>query len=171
MPWLTTYTWPPQVTGNSMKQFDSHIELEALVERYPWWSQGHIALARRSDSHEAKPTATALVAMLHPTALITPRNVDTARLTYLSHDDLIDRFLKRQEYRIVAEEGAADDLSAVEYSPEEEIVSEELAEIYANQGLYDEAIDTYRKLSLLNSEKSIYFAGLIATLEEKKNRN
>ena len=51
------------------------------------------------------------------------------------------------------------------------MVSEDLAEIYANQGLYDEAIDTYRKLSLLNSEKSIYFAGLIAKLKEKNDRN
>ena len=109
--------------------------------------------------------------MLHPTALIPPRAVDATRLTYLSPDDLIERFLKRQEYRIVAEEGAADDLAAVEYGLDEDMVSEELAEIYANQGLYDEAIDTYRKLSLLNSEKSIYFAGLIATLEDKKNRN
>jgi tetratricopeptide (TPR) repeat protein len=71
----------------------------------------------------------------------------------------------------VAEEGDADDISEVEFGDDDDMVSEELAEIYLNQGLYDEAIDTYRKLSLLNSEKSIYFAGLIAKIEEKRVNN
>ena len=167
----TTYIWLRPATGNRMKQRVETTNIESLVERYPWWSAGHIALARKGGSEAALTPATRLIAMLHPTALIPPHAVDATRLTYLSPDDLIERFLKRQEYRIVAEEGAADDLAAVEYGLDEEMVSEELAEIYANQGLYDEAIDTYRKLSLLNSEKSIYFAGLIATLEDKKNRN
>ncbi len=35
--------------------------------------------------------------------------------------------------------------------------------------LNDQAIDIYRKLSLLNSEKSVYFAGLIAKIERKQN--
>jgi uncharacterized protein (DUF2164 family) len=78
--------------------------------------------------------------------------------------------LKRDDYRIVAEEGSADDLSRVEFDDDEDMVSEELAEIYLNQGLYDDAINTYRKLSLLNSEKSIYFAELIAQIEEKKKK-
>ena len=146
-------------------------DIATLIERYPWWSEGHIALAREHEGEGALPHTTALVAMLHPTALIPRRHIDATRLTYLSHDDLIDRFLKRDEYRIVAEEGTADDLAVVNSDPEEDMVSEDLAEIYANQGLYDEAIDIYRKLSLLNSEKSIYFAGLIATIEQKKDKN
>ena len=85
--------------------------------------------------------------------------------------DRIDKFLNLDNYRIVAEEGDADDISEVEFGDDDDMVSEELAEIYLNQGLYDEAIDTYRKLSLLNSEKSIYFAGLIAKIEEKRVNN
>ena len=85
-------------------------------------------------------------------------------------DDLIERFLKRDDYRIIAEDGVADDLSKHNIEDEEDMVSEELAEIYAKQGLYDDAIDTYRKLSLLNSEKSIYFAELIANLEEQRKK-
>jgi DNA-binding SARP family transcriptional activator len=112
----------------------------------------------------------ALIARLHPTATIHLQHVDIARLTQLTPDDLIERFLKRDDYRIVAEEGNAEDLSQVEIDTEDDLVSEELAEIYLNQGLYDDAIDTYRKLSLLNSEKSIYFAELIARIEDKKNR-
>ena len=146
------------------------MEIKDIVDRYPWWGGAHVMLMREAGADKASP-ATELVAMLHPTAIIVPRPIDTARLTHLSTDDLIDRFLKREEYRIVAEEGAADDLAQVDFDDDEDMVSEEIAEIYVNQGLYNEAIDTYRKLSLLNSEKSIYFAGLIAELEDKKDRN
>ena len=145
-------------------------EVQSIVERYPWWSAARLSLARKQETATQDDT-TRLVALIHPTALIEKRLIDTTRLTHLSTDDLIDRFLKRDNYRIVAEEGAADDLSIVENDEDEEMVSEDLAEIYKNQGLYDEAIAIYRKLSLLNSEKSIYFAGLIAEIEGKKNKN
>ena len=140
-------------------------QLQTIVEQYPWWSEARIMLYRE-DSKNAD-SATRLIAMLHPTATIPMQGIDVARLTHISTDDLIDRFLRRSDYRIVAEEGAADDLSTVEMEDQDEIVSEELAEIYVKQGLYSDAINTYRKLSLVNSEKSIYFAELIAEIEDK----
>ena len=48
-----------------------------------------------------------------------------------------------------------------------EIVSEQLAEIYLKQGMKKEAIEMYRKLSLQNPEKSIYFAKILEKI--KKN--
>ncbi len=47
---------------------------------------------------------------------------------------------------------------------DEEIVSETLAQLYAKQGNIQKAIHIYEKLSLLNQEKSRYFASQIKNL-------
>ena len=142
-------------------------DIEQIVARYPWWSAARLVLYRAKA--EKCDAATQLMAELHPLGAIARHDIDIAKLTHLTTEDRIDKFLNLDSYRIVAEEGDAEDISKVEIGDDEELVSEELAEIYQNQGLYDEAIDTYRKLSLLNSEKSIYFAGLIAKIEEKRD--
>ena len=151
-----------------MAAFRDIATIEQLVERYPWWSAPRLALVRERGIESADP-ATRLAAELHPTATIARHDINVDTLCRLSTGDLIDRFLKRDDYRITAEEGDADDISRVEIDDVDDLVSEELAEIYAKQGLYAEAIDSYRKLSLLNSEKSIYFAGLISELERKQS--
>ena len=144
-------------------------DIEQIVARYPWWSAARLRLYRlKKEKSDAK---TSLVAQLHPLGAIARQSIDFKKLTELTTDDRIDKFLNLDSYRIVAEEGDADDISEVEIGLDEEMVSEDLAEIYINQGLYDQAIDTYRKLSLLNSEKSIYFAGLIAKIEKKRENN
>ena len=139
-----------------------------LLERYPWWSAQRLAVAR--SSNEAWDDITTLIAMLHPTSLISPLLVDIERLKEESTEDIINRFLSLDDYRIIAKDGDDDDLATAEFSDEDELVSEEIAEIYKNQGLYDQAIATYRKLSLLNSEKSIYFARLIREIEDKQKK-
>lgn len=48
------------------------------------------------------------------------------------------------------------------------LVSETLAEIYAQQELYPRAIEIYKKLILLYPEKSAYFASLIEKVKDKK---
>ena len=151
---------------------NNHIDIsdiKTIVERYPWWSAARLLLARH-QSNDKRDKATNLITTLHPTALAQRRTIDASRLTHISTDDLIDRFLKRNDYRIVAEEGMADNLAEVKIEEDDDMISEDLAEIYKNQGLYSEAIAIYRKLSLLNSEKSIYFAGLIDEIEDKMNR-
>lgn len=49
----------------------------------------------------------------------------------------------------------------------EDVVSEALAEVYVLQRKIQKAIDMYRKLSLQNPEKSIYFAHKIETLQKE----
>lgn len=51
---------------------------------------------------------------------------------------------------------------------DEALVSEALAEILANQGHYDRAIEMYNRLRLIIPEKSVFFAQKIEELESKK---
>ena len=144
-------------------------ELQTLIARYPWWRAPRLAMARRGgDEDDAK---TRLLATLHPRLMLAPKEVNIEQMVHLTHDDLIERFLRRDDLRIVAQEGDAEDMSRAEIEADDDMVSEDLAEIYEKQGLYSEAIDTYRKLSLLNSEKSVYFARLIAEIEAKIDKN
>ena len=148
---------------------DKQNNIEQLLEQYPWWSALRLAVVRNSEG-EIDDAATRLIAMLHPTATLRPEEIDFESLRQVSTEDIIERFLKLDDYRIVAKDGDDSDLATPEIEDDEELVSEEIAEIYEKQGLYAEAIATYRKLSLLNSEKSIYFARLISDIEKKSTK-
>jgi hypothetical protein len=93
--------------------------------------------------------------------------IDVERLIKITSEDIIDKFLRADTHRIVAEEGEVTQEIVVEaaFDEEDDMVSEELAEIYLAQGLKDMAKETYRKLSLLNPEKSIYFAEIISKID------
>ena len=123
-------------------------ELDAILERYPWFS----AAQQLKDNLEGDKLR---------------YNVDVEKIAEISEGEIINRFLRKNDYRIVAEEGdvEGDVRTEADIDDEDDIVSEELAEIYLSQGLKCEAIAIYRKLSLLNSEKSIYFAEKIENIE------
>ena len=125
-------------------------ELNELIEKYPWFEAAR-ALA---DDERAQ--------------LFGAYDIDIEKLAEESEGELINRFLRKNDYRIVAEEGdvEGDIRTEAELDDEDDIVSEELAEIYLAQGLKNEAKEIYRKLSLLNSEKSIYFAEKIENIEK-----
>ena len=95
------------------------------------------------------------------------QSIDIERLMLVTADDIIDRFLRAEPRRIVAEEGEPDGeiVTEAELDDEDDFVSEELAEVYLKQGLKAEAKETYRKLSLLNPEKSVYFAEIISNID------
>ena len=124
----------------------SDAELDALLERYPWFLA---AKALRNGSTQRY-------------------DIDVEKLAEESAGEIISCFLRKNDYRIVAEEGEVDNDVCIEadIDDEDDLVSEELAEIYLAQGLKNEAVEIYRKLSLLNSEKSIYFAEKIENIEK-----
>ena len=124
-------------------------ELNALLVEYPWFAAAK-ALQERSEGKVLRHA------------------IDAEKIAEESEGEIISRFLRKGEYRIVAGEGEVDDdvMTEAEIDEEDDLVSEELAEIYLAQGLKCEAIEIYRKLSLLNSEKSVYFAEKIENIEK-----
>ena len=126
-------------------------ELNSLLEKYPWFEAARVL----ADANNVS------IADMY--------TVDIEKLTKESEGELITRFLRKTDFRIVAEEGdvEGDIQTEAEIDDEDDIVSEELAEVYLAQGMKSEAIKIYSKLSLLNSEKSIYFAEKIENI--KKN--
>ena len=129
------------------------------------WASNPAAEALQSDDEKRRAE---LLQELAARPELQGQKIDVERLMYLSPDDIIERFLNTSHGRIVAEEGEpADDIVIeADIDDEEDMVSEELAEVYLAQGLNDMAKETYRKLSLLNPEKSVYFAGLIEKIDK-----
>lgn len=140
-------------------------QLDALVGRYEWFTPARILRVLQTGRSDRR-VSIAAVSRLLPLGRFT---VDREALCTLSPADLIDRFLKEGGHRIVAEEGEVVEevRTEAELSGDDDLVTEDLAEIYLAQGLYDEAIAIYRKLSLLNPEKSVYFASLIDKIANK----
>lgn len=142
----------------------SAAEFEALVARYPWFAPARIA--REKITGVPDPQLSVMAPWRTQSSLCREPQ-DRSAFTDFSSEDIIVRFLLEDDLRIVAEEGEAADevLTEAHLNDEDEVVSEELAEIYLAQGLRDRATAIYRKLSLRNPEKSVYFAELISKIE------
>ncbi|MDP4246357.1 MAG: hypothetical protein Q8932_10965, partial [Bacteroidota bacterium] len=52
-----------------------------------------------------------------------------------------------------------------------EVLTETMAEVLAKQGMWQKAAEVYQKLSLLNPDKSAYFAGLIGQMQARANEH
>ena len=123
----------------------SDAELDELLARYPWFEAVYAVKEGKVSLYD----------------------IDAEKIGEESAGELIERFLRKGDYRIIAEDGEveADVQTEAELDDEDDLVSEELAEIYLAQGLKSQAIEIFRRLSLLNTEKSVYFAEKIANIE------
>lgn len=131
------------------------------LERSCRWSQNEPQV--KDEVEDCKQSIKAL--LIKPE--ISLQEIDIKELTRITSSDIIDKFLRTETHKIVAQEGEVESeiITEPELSDDEDMVSEELAEVYLAQGLKDMAIETYRKLSLLNPEKSVYFAEIISKIE------
>ena len=148
------------IEGAEERIFIDESDLSALLKSERW--------VPKSEAGESSQEAvSAKVGELVSLPVIDLQKIDIELLTKITSSDIIDRFLRAETHRIVAEEGEVESeiVTEAELQDEDDMVSEELAEVYLAQGLKDMAIETYRKLSLLNPEKSIYFAELISKIE------
>lgn len=141
--------------------------LDALVARWPWFLAARIVRVWRTGTED--PLSAVGAPGRLPSSLWL-RRVDARALREVTAEDRIERFLLQGDHRIVAQPGEVEEeiRTEAELDEEDDVVSEELAEIYVAQGLRTEAADIYRKLSLRNPEKSVYFAELIRKMEEQK---
>lgn len=86
-------------------------------------------------------------------------------------DQILEKFIREEPQIKAPNSDKLDSENKARKSSEDpnDLVSETLARIYAEQMLFHKAIDTYKKLSLKFPEKSTYFADQILDLEKKIN--
>tara|TARA_R110002049_G_scaffold6899_7_gene41997 strand:- start:1323 stop:2264 length:942 start_codon:yes stop_codon:yes gene_type:complete len=85
--------------------------------------------------------------------------------------DLVDRFITTSpQIKVKKEFYSASNMARLSVKENDDLVTETLANIYAQQGNTEKAISAYEKLALKYPEKRIYFANLIHKLgiEPKK---
>ena len=148
------------IEGADERIFIDESDLSALLKSERW-------VPKLETGEPSQEAVSAKIGELVSLPEIDLQKIDIELLTKITSSDIIDRFLRAETHRIVAEEGDVESeiVTEAELQDEDDMVSEELAEVYLAQGLKDMAIETYRKLSLLNPEKSIYFAELISKIE------
>ena len=146
-------------------------QLQDLAAQYPWWSAVKMELEERGVAVEGSTiyAARARERIAPPTPELKSFGAEEFERSEML--GIIDDFLQVGEHRITINELTGDEpLDALdpETEVEDEFISEELAEIYAKQHLFDLAIEIYQKLSLQDSQKSIYFAELIEGIKRKR---
>ena len=142
------------------KIFILQSDVELLSQSHRWGSEQTLETGDEASVSES-------VKELMAVPKLELQEVDIDILTKITSSDIVDKFLRTEHHRIVAEEGEVENeiVTSAQIDEEDDLVSEELAEVYLSQGLNDMAKETYRKLSLLNPEKSIYFAEIISKIE------
>lgn len=165
-------------------------ELVEIINQYPWFNAARVELCRRKvRTGEAGCTEAALY--IGSRALLYKEEHTISESKYWDKDveDFLRKaperkvkvvggdFFSQDEYDDVVEDGdnvlaniATKIIPSKKEAENNDIIdsfcTETLAEIYADQGYYEQAKYIYSKLILLYPEKNAYFATLIGKLDE-----
>lgn len=151
-------------------------EHESLAEKYPWFDAAH----RANNSAKDLPVHIKLTDSFR-LGKRTGRTIPVAGHSQNKPPgqeeqySIIDKFLEKGEYRIVPGKDTPEvplgSRMVSEFNGDDEFLTEEMAEIYVRQEQYAKAVEIYERLSLLNPEKSIYFADVIAQIDAEITNN
>lgn len=161
---------------SSEDDFSNHTEyLTNLSVKYPWFTMAKVALIKSLNDNKKSKQAEKLKKNISLSTIkynyfnLLNKKVDTTpeRFRKRNGTDIVDSFLKtpykRKKPPRFADDYEIEDLS-IKTAEKSEIISEDLANIYVKQQLFNEAINIYRKLILINPEKNVYFASRIDEL-------
>ncbi len=148
--------------------------LREALDAWPWFMTATLLHAAETGEEDSLTELhySAYPRPLQPLAKISLEEfgIGTATTCSRKGSDLIEKFLMKGEYRIVPDDATPDEDAAersAQFDISDDFISEELAEIYLAQGLNRQAKKIYERLSLLNPEKSIYFAEIIEGIDNK----
>ena len=82
------------------------------------------------------------------------------------NDDIIEVSSNKEK----AEFYSASKMAKLSVQEDDDLVTETLASIYADQGNFDKAIKAFEKLQLKYPEKRVYFAGRIKKIQNQLNQ-
>lgn len=139
---------------------DTH-SLSAVIGRWEWFLTPRIIL-------NPKDERLSIHRLFHGCS---PEPIDPKEIKLAYNNCVIDRFLDAGDYKIDTETEAAEIIEPQNFEPDDdELLTEELAQLYLAQGLFEQAVQIYRRLSLLYPKKSIYFAELIEQASTKNKQ-
>lgn len=171
----------------------SPTELQQLLEDHPWFTVARREAIARQDSDEASLrraigrdgifflSRDQMFRLL--TGKVKPQEAEAAPEARPQYYVVGGDYFGKEDFERLEQEGFSVTTpvfgaraGSVEYAPavaeevdsERTMVSETLAQIYADQELYQRSIAIYEKLILLFPEKSAYFASLIEKVKNKK---
>ncbi len=138
-------------------------ELTSVINGWGWFVTPRIIRAARDGASDSRLF---MHGMFHG-GICEEASPEQIEMAY--NDCIIERFLDSGDYRI---DEKADEAQVAETDnfivDDDELLTEELAEVYLQQGLFEQACEIYRRLSLLYPKKSIYFAELIERYGQRK---
>ena len=174
-------------------------ELKSTVKKYPWFQTARMlwlkGLSKKGCSHLIEGMMQSIPYLTHNKQLSFLLEFESSRVWDTVYpikplsapskpaannstlENTIDRFLESLEQRqstrseLPPNSPSANEMPSIEKrkEPSPIVPTEALAKIYANQGLFQDAIEAYQQLSLIYPEKNSYFAAQIEMLKKQIN--